>query len=82
MLWVEFIWFERPLEKIAEHGITRAEVEPTLRRAPEAAIARSAASKHMVLRWTTPRGRPLMVVFDWVDARRTVAVPVTAYEPE
>jgi len=80
--YVEFIWFERPLEKIAEHGVSRAEVEQAVRRAPAQAIAPSAASDHMTLRWTTDAGRSLRVVFDWADGEQTTVVPVTAFDVE
>ena len=82
MPWVEFIWFERPLEKIAEHGVGREEVEDAVRAAPMVAIAQSATSEHMIVRWATRSGRELRVVFDWADEHRTVVVPVTAYDAE
>jgi hypothetical protein len=80
--WVEFIWFVRPLEKIAEHGVTRDEVEFVVRRANQEAIRQSATSEHMIVRGYTASGRIVEVVFDWADPWQTTVAPVTAYEKE
>jgi len=82
MPWVEFIWFTRPLEKIAEHGVTPEEVEGVVRAASSDAIVRSGTSEHMTVKGATPAGRLLLVVFDWADDDETTVVPVTAYEKE
>lgn len=82
MPWVEFIWFRRPLEKIDEHGVTRAEVEEVVRAAPAAVIAQSRTSEHMTVQWTTRAGRNVQVVFDWADDAQTTVIPITAYEME
>ena len=77
---VEFIWFERPLEKISEHGVTRAEVEQVVRAARLAHVQKSRKSDHRVVQGYTSACRKLMVVFDWADDAKTTVVPVTAYE--
>jgi len=50
MPWVDFIRFERPLVKIAEHGIDREEVEYVVRAAETEAIAQIRSCDHMTVR--------------------------------
>ncbi len=78
--YIEFMWFTRPLEKIAEHGVSREEVEYVVRAARAAAIYQSRTSEHQMVSGKTKAGRHIAVVFDWADD--VTVAPVTAYDVE
>ncbi|MEM8739844.1 MAG: hypothetical protein AAGG38_15385 [Planctomycetota bacterium] len=79
---VDFIWFPRPLEKIAEHGVTRDEVEHVIRAARPGVIVKSRTSDRMTAIGYTAARRKIEVVFDWADEFETTAIPVTAYDKD
>jgi uncharacterized DUF497 family protein len=75
----EFFWTERALEKIAEHGLTVADVEYAVlktRRSPRA----SRSSRLPTYTGRTPSGELILVVFERVDA--TQIMVITAYPIE
>ncbi len=79
-----FIWDEEEghnVDHIAEHGVTPQEAEAVIR----AQFARRQPSATIPTRWvvrgTTPAGRYLVVVFDFIE-EADIIVPITAFEPE
>lgn len=77
MPWIDIIWTDRFLEKIAEHGVSQDEVEWVLM---EPAVEDFSRSTGLPLaRGLTEAGRPLVVVFRWID--EITVEPITAYEP-
>lgn len=74
---VEIIWTPRAEEKIAEHGVTVADVEQVLRHPARQRISRSTGRP--VILGRTQAGRLIAVVFEWVDD--ITVLPITAYEP-
>jgi hypothetical protein len=75
----EFFWTERALVKIAEHGLTTADVEHAVlksRKSPRA----SRSSGLPTYTGRTPSGELILVVFERLDA--TQIMVITAYPIE
>jgi len=78
MPWIDIIWTDIALEKIAAHGVDQADVERVLMEPTQETISRRSGLP--LVRGFTDTGRPLVVVFRWVDA--ITVEPITAYEPD
>jgi uncharacterized DUF497 family protein len=66
------------VQHVADHGVTKEEVEEVLQR--PAGIDRSRSSQRPIAFGWTSAGRFLAVVFEEID--RDTAYPVTAYDVE
>lgn len=66
------------IRHIAEHGITPGEVEYVLRE-PQSADTSDSSGRPIVLGFTET-GRPIAVVFEWIDS--VTVYPITAYDLE
>lgn len=69
------------VQHIAEHGVTRREVEEILNDAASQ-TGRSRSSGRPVTFGYTAAGRALVVIWEMVEQDPLVVYPVTAYEPE
>jgi uncharacterized DUF497 family protein len=83
---VEVVWDleDEPagnVQHIAEHGVTREEVEEVLND-PLSETVRSRSSDRPMTFGHTAAGRPLAVVWEMVEQDPLVVYPVTAYKPE
>lgn len=81
MPYYEIIWNEEPggnLEHIAEHGLTKEDVEEVLFNPVDRDVSRSSGLP-IVFGFTTD-GRYIMVVYEQIDD--VTIYPVTAYEVE
>ena len=79
MPWFDFYWGDQPgdnLEHIAEHGLTREDVNYVVQNPTE--NIRSRSSNRLAVKGYTPDGRFLFVTYEMIDDV-TVYV-VTAYE--
>ena len=76
--WIDVIWTDVAREKIAAHGVREHEVEQVLMDPAEETTCRTTGLP--LARGWTEAGRPLVVVYRWVDA--VTVEPITAYEPE
>ena len=76
MPWFDVYWLERAIEKVAEHGLSVEDVECVLQEFENEETSRS--SGRPVRFGSTPDGRYIAVVFEWIDD--VTVMPVTAYE--
>ena len=77
MPWIDIIWTDTARTKIAQHGVSEGEVEDVLTQDIQPETSRR--SGRPLVRGETEAGRPLVVVYEQVDAI-TVQV-ITAFEP-
>lgn len=78
MPWVEFIWTETALTKIAANHVTQEEAEHVVREAR--AVRSSRSSGRPLAIGYTPAGRRIAVVFEWLDS--LTVQPITAFDPQ
>ena len=81
MPWYDFIWNDEPggnVEHIAEHGISRDDVETVVCDPLETGTSRS--SGRPIATGHTPDGRLIVVVFEEID--ECTIYPVTALKVE
>lgn len=78
MPWVEFIWTETALAKIAANHVTQEEAEQVVREARTVRTSRS-SGRPLIIGYT-PAGRRIAVVFERIDG--LTVQPITAFDPE
>jgi hypothetical protein len=72
---------EGNLQHIAEHDLSREEVESVLLETSNVEGTSRSSGRPIVFGWTTT-GRFIAVVFEWSSANPPILYPITAYEIE
>jgi uncharacterized DUF497 family protein len=77
MAWLDFVWTDTAVDKIAQHGLSVSDVETVIQNPID--VSESRSSDRLVARGYTDDGRWIVCVYEAVD--RITIMPVTAYEP-
>jgi uncharacterized DUF497 family protein len=77
MPWIEILWTDRALAKLAEHGVSQEEAAQVLTD-PDTWRTSASSGRPLAMGWTDA-GRRLVVVYEQVDD--VTRLVITAYEP-
>ena len=76
MAWFEYIWTQRAIDKLAQHGLTQDDFEFAFENCHRE--ERSNSSDSMIRFGASTDGRRIAVVFEWAEVDMAV-IPVTGY---